>query len=73
MFARILFALFTSATFHLPQEEESMAVCQRHWGGTGSRHRGGQLPREGCWPGIPYLTLRKDLVSEKTLQWGEAS
>lgn len=56
-----------------PQKERSMAMCQRHWGGTESRHVGGQLLREGCWPGIPYQTLRKELVNEKTLQWGETS
>lgn len=72
MLTRISLALFTSATAR-PQEEGSMAMCQRHWGGTESRHMAGQLPREGCWPGIPYQILRKELVNERTLRWGEAS
>lgn len=67
--------LFTSATAHLLGERGgSVAVCRRGWGGTeSSRQVGGRLPREGCWPGIPYQPPRKKLINEKRPRWGEAS
>lgn len=75
MLTKSSLALFTSATTRpLGEREGSVVVCQRGWGGTkSSRQVAGQLPREGCWPGISYQPPRKELINEKRPRWGEAS
>lgn len=77
MLTRILLALFTLATFHLghstsPGGREHGHVpeaLERHW----EQAHGRAGPREGCWSGIPCQILRRELMHEKTPQWGEAS
>lgn len=77
MLTRISLALFTSATFHLgrstsPGGREHGHVPEelgRHW----EQARGRAAAQRRVLPGIPYQTLRKELVNEKTLQRGEAS
>lgn len=77
MLTRISLALFTSATFHLghstsPGGREHGHVPEelgRHW----EQARGRAAAQRRVLPGIPYQTLRKELVNKKMLQQGEAS